>query len=237
MAFSRRHGPRTGWNVLLGGSGRISPEHGERPQSLSGRLIDPGSRASELIAVADLRIPRLRLSHVPAPDHTGGVSQRTSRAVRSILGWALAIGIGCYSAATIFAPDSEAEPPPLPPSQPRVPGAQSAPFGPLQLTPPAFVNGPPREQVDARGAGISSLSQLGGPVETMPNAKPGPATRIAVGVAGPGAAFSSSTLSDIDHGALAAPEAPPAAPPAPVVTAGIDLSAPPSLPITLVPAE
>ncbi|BBY30320.1 hypothetical protein GCM10023114_40750 [Mycolicibacterium sediminis] len=107
----------------------------------------------------------------------------------------------------------------------------------MQLTPPAFVNGPPREQLDARGAGIGSLSQLGGPAAVMPNAKPGPATRIAVGVAGPGSAFSSSVLSDIDHGALAAPEAPSAPPEAPVVTAGVDLGAPPSLPITLVPAE
>jgi hypothetical protein len=126
-----------------------------------------------------------------------------------------------------------AQPPPLPPSQPRVPGSQGAPYGPLQVTPPAFVNGPPRAQFDTGGVAASTLSELGGPVAGMPNERPGPAIRIAVGVAGPQGAFGGTTLSDLDPGALA-PQAPPPPEQSPAgPSAGVDLAGPQSPPVAI----
>lgn len=151
---------------------------------------------------------------------------------RSLTG-ALAVVLFCAVEPLLSATEAVAEPPPLPPSQPRVPGSQGAPYGPLQVTPPAFVNGPPRVGLDARGVAASSLSDLGGPVTGMPNERPGAAVRIAVGVAGPQGAVGGTTLSDLDPGALApqAPE-PPGHPPA-GPSVGVDLAGPQSPPVAI----
>ncbi len=92
-----------------------------------------------------------------------------------------------------------ADPPPLPPSQPNVPGWQGAPYGSMQLGAPGFPNGPSPTQVDARGVGIGSSAELAGPVDQLPNARPGTAKRSAMGV-GPSGGVNSGVLADLDPG-------------------------------------
>lgn len=146
---------------------------------------------------------------------------------------ALAVTLFCAGAPLLSATQAVAEPPPLPPSQPRVPGGQGAPYGPVQVTPPAFVNGPPRAEFDTGGVAAGTLSDLGGPIAGMPNGRPGPAIRIAVGVAGPQGAVGGTTLSDLDPGAIASQDpAPPAHPPA-GPSVGVDLAGPQSPPVAI----
>ena len=146
---------------------------------------------------------------------------------------ALAVALSCYVGATLSATSAVAEPPPLPPSQPRVPGSQGAPYGPLQVTPPAFVNGPPRGDSDAAGVAASTLSELGGPIAGMPNERPGPAVRIAVSVAGPQGAFGGTTLSALDPGALVPPAPAPSGRPPAGPSVGVDLAGPQSPPVPI----
>lgn len=165
--------------------------------------------------------------------HTVGVSTSSvTISSRSVTG-ALAVALFCAAAPLLSATAAVAEPPPLPPSQPRVPGSQGAPYGPVQVTPPAFVNGPPRAEFDTGGVAASTLSDLGGPIAGMPNERPGPAIRIAVGVAGPQGAVGGTTLSDLDPGATASQApAPPAHPPA-GPSVGVDLAGPQSPPVAI----
>lgn len=144
-----------------------------------------------------------------------------------------AVALFCSVASLLSAADAGAEPPPLPPAQPRVPGSQGAPYGPLQTTTPAFVNGPPRVWSGPGGVAASTLSELGGAIAGMPNEGPAAAVRIAVGVAGPQGAFGGTTLSTLDPGALmpqapAPTERPPAGP-----SVGIDLAGPQSPPVAI----
>jgi hypothetical protein len=74
---------------------------------------------------------------------------------------------------------------------------------------------------------------LGGPIAGTPNERPIPAIRIAVGVAGPQGAVGSTTLSDLDAGAIASQApAPPAHPPA-GPSVGVDLTGPQSPPVAI----
>lgn len=96
-----------------------------------------------------------------------------------------------------------ADPAPLPPAQPTVPGLQGAPFGPQQLGSPGFPNGPSPRQADARGVGVGTNAELGGPLDQMPGARPGLAPRSALGT-GPSGGVSSGVLPDLDAGGRAA---------------------------------
>lgn len=165
--------------------------------------------------------------------HTVGVSTSSVSIRRRSVAGTLTVSLFCIAAPLLSATGAAAEPPPLPPSQPRVPGSQGAPYGPLQTTTPAFVNGPPRLWSGPGGVAASALSDLGGPVAGMPNERPVPAVRIAVGLAGPQGAVGGTTLSDLDPGALA-PVAP-AQPERPSLgpSVGVDLAGPQSPPVAI----
>jgi hypothetical protein len=187
----------------------------------------------EFIGAPDRSDLDLRLLLDRRAFHTVGVSTSSvTISSRSVTG-ALAVALFCAVAPMLSITAAVAEPPPLPPSQPRVPGSQGAPYGPVQVTPPAFVNGPPRAEFDTGGVAASTLSELGGPIAGMPNERPGPAIRITVGVAGPQGAVGGTTLSDLDPGAMAPqapapPERPPAGP-----SVGVDLAGPQSPPVAI----
>lgn len=175
----------------------------------------------------------LRLPPYRSTFHTVRVSTSSvTRSSRSVTG-ALAVCLFCIVVQSLSVAHAAAEPPPLPPSQPRVPGGQGAPYGPVQVTPPAFVNGPPRAEFDTGGVAATTLSELAGTIVGLPNERPGPAIRIAVGVAGPQGAVGGTTLSDLDPGAVApqtppVPEHPPAGP-----SVGVDLAGPQSPPVAI----
>jgi hypothetical protein len=186
-------------------------------------FIDPPDRSH-----ANLRLPRDRRVF-----HTVSVSTSLVTIRRRSVTGAFATVLFWTAAPMLSATEAVAEPPPLPPSQPRVPGGQGAPYGPLQVTTPAFVNGPPRAEFDTGGVAATTLSELGGPIAGMPNERPGPAVRIAVGVAGPQGAFGGTTLSDLDPGATAtqAPATPEHSPAGP--SFGVDLAGPQSPPVAI----
>ncbi len=115
-----------------------------------------------------------------------------------------------------------ADPPPLPPVQPLVPGSQSPPLGPMQLGTPAYPNGPIRAATDARGVGIGTNADLGAPPVQMPNARPGDGGRLAAGTTGPSGGVRTGVTSHIDARAVSGAAPAPDVTPIPVPTVGID---------------
>lgn len=117
-----------------------------------------------------------------------------------------------------------ADPPPLPPTRPMVPGAEGAPYGPRQLGPPWYPRSPSRSHLDPRGVGVGSSADLGGQVDQMPGARPGIAQRSAVGF-GPSGGVNSGVLADMDSGTQQLP-APVPMPQLDTPTPGIDEALP-----------
>ncbi len=107
--------------------------------------------------------------------------------------WSTADSTAGYIRQTVIL----ADPPPLPPAQPTIPGLQGAPFGPQQLGSPAYPNGPSPTQADSRGVGAGSNANLGGPLVQIPTSRPGLATRSALGT-GPSSGVLSGVLPDLD---------------------------------------
>jgi hypothetical protein len=123
------------------------------------------------------------------------------------------------------APAASADPPPLPPTQPLLPGTESAPYGPDQFGAPGYPLPPPPAQFDARGVGVGTNADLGGPSAQMPNARPGTGPRTAWNV-GPAAGVTAGSLSGLDPGATLSSAPAPAVAPIPVPTVGVANNAP-----------
>jgi hypothetical protein len=135
--------------------------------------------------------------------------------------WVAAVAL----TVVVGAPAASADPPPLPPTQPLIPGTESAPYGPAQFGAPGFPLPPPPAQFDARGVGVGTNADLGGPSAQMPNARPGTGPRTAWNV-GPAAGVTAGSLSGLDPGATLPPAPAPAAAPIPLPTVGLENNAP-----------
>jgi hypothetical protein len=131
-----------------------------------------------------------------------------------------AVGVAVVAGAPVAA----ADPPPLPPTQPIVPGSQGALYGPQQFPPPWYPMPNAPAETDARGVGVGTHDVLGATLEQMPNARPGTNLRLAVGV-GLAPGISAGALSDLDPGAMRTP-APPVIAPIPVPSVGVGGNAP-----------
>lgn len=127
--------------------------------------------------------------------------------------------------AVAGAPAASADPPPLPPFPPVVPGTQSAPYGPDQFGAPGWPIPPPPAQFDARGVGVGTNADLGAAPAQMPNARPGTGPRSAWNV-GPAAGVTAGSMSSLDPGATLPSAPPPAVAPIPVPTVGVAGNAP-----------
>jgi hypothetical protein len=150
-----------------------------------------------------------------------GVPRNVARGVMWTSVCLVAVGLTVLSGA----PAASADPPPLPPTQPFVPGTESAPYGPDQFGAPGWPLPPPPAQFDARGVGVGTDADLGGPSAQMPNAQPGTGPRSAFNV-GPSAGVTIGSLSSLDPGATLPSAPPPAAAPIPVPTVGVENNAP-----------
>jgi hypothetical protein len=139
--------------------------------------------------------------------------------------WVTVPYIGLAVVGLAGAPVASADPPPLPPTQPFVPGTESAPYGPEQFGAPGWPIPPPPAQFDARGVGVGTNADLGASPGQMPNALPGTGPRTAFNV-GPTSGVIGGSLSGLDPGATVTSAPPPTAGPIPVPTVGVENNAP-----------
>jgi hypothetical protein len=148
-----------------------------------------------------------------------GVLRNAARSLTRTSVCVAAVGLAIVAGA----PAASADPPPLPPTQPIVPGSQSAPYGPDQFGAPGWPLAPAPAQFDARGVGVGTNADLGGPSAQMPNALPGTGPRSAFNV-GPSAGVTTGSLSGLDPGATPASGPVPAVAPTPVPTVGLGVT-------------
>jgi hypothetical protein len=139
--------------------------------------------------------------------------------------WVTVPYIGLAVVGLAGAPVASADPPPLPPTQPFVPGTESAPYGPEQFGAPGWPIPPPPAQFDARGVGVGTNADLGASPGQMPNALPGTGPRTAFNV-GRTSGVIGGSLSGLDPGATVTSAPPPTAGPIPVPTVGVENNAP-----------
>ena len=143
--------------------------------------------------------------------------------LRNAARWVTVTYIGLAVVGLAGAPAASADPPPLPPTQPIVPGSQSAPYGPDQFGAPGWPLAPAPAQFDARGVGVGTNADLGGPSAQMPNALPGTGPRSAFNV-GPSAGVTTGSVWGLDPGATPASGPVPAVAPTPVPTVGLGVT-------------